>query len=105
MKQIFSLLAGMCIVLSSLAQTASTGKITGSIKDGGNQKIIDAASVTLLRAKDSSIAKTAIADKDGNFSFENIKDGNYLVLATSVGHSKSYSAVFTINASQPTAQV
>jgi hypothetical protein len=103
MKQFFSLLAAMSIAVCSFAQ--SGGKVTGSIKDGGNQKVIDAASISLLRAKDSSLVKVAVTDKDGNFSFENLKDGNYLVLATSVGHSKTYSAAFSIAADQLSASV
>ncbi len=99
MKKYFSLLAAMSIALCSFAQTG--GKVAGSIKDGGNQKIIDAASVSLLHLKDSSLVKTAIADKNGNFAFENLKDGNYLVMATSIGHSKSYSKPFIIAAGQP----
>ena len=94
MKQIFSLLAAMSIALSSLAQS---GKISGNIKDGGNQKIIDAATISLIKAKDSGLVKAIFADKDGNFQFENVKDGNYLVLATSVGHSKTYSRSFSIS--------
>lgn len=94
MKKLFSLLVGTCIMLSTQAQNG--GKISGSIKDGGNQKIIDAATVSLLRAKDSSLVKAAITDATGNFSFDNIKQGDYLVLATSVGHSKTYSSVFTL---------
>ena len=89
------------IALCSQAQTNNAGKVTGSIKDGGQQKIIDAASVSLLKAKDSSLIKVAITDKDGNFSIENVKDGAYLVLATSIGHSKTYSNVFTLSAAQP----
>ena len=97
MKKLFSLLAVIAIGLSSFAQSASSGgKISGSIKDGGNQKIIDAASVSLLRAKDSVLVKVAVTDKDGNFSFENIKEGSYLVLATSIGHTKTYSSKITI---------
>jgi len=95
MKQFFSLLAAMSIAVCSYAQ--SGGKVTGSIKDGGNQKIIDAASVSLLNAKDSGLVKTAVTDKNGNFSFENLKDGNYLIMATSVGHSKSYSKSFSLS--------
>ena len=72
MKQFFSLLAAITIGMSSHAQTG--GKISGTIKDGGNQKIIDAATVSLLKAKDSSLVKAAVADKDGNFSFENVKN-------------------------------
>ena len=103
MKHFFSLLAVMSILLSSQAQ--SGGKITGSIKDGGNQKIIDAASVSLLKAKDSSLFKVAVVDAAGNFSFDNVKEGNYLVLATSVGHSKSYSSAFALTAAQPNTEL
>jgi iron complex outermembrane receptor protein len=105
MKKIFSLLAGITIGMSSFAQSAPGGKISGTIKDGGNQKIIDAASVSLLRAKDSALVKVAVADKEGNFYFENVKDGNYLVLATSVGHEKTYSAAVGINAGNTTITV
>ena len=103
MKKIFSLLAAMSIAICSFAQ--SGGKVTGSIKDGGNQKIIDAASVSLLRVKDSSLVKVAVTDKDGNFSFENVKEGNYLVLATSIGHTKIYSTSFSIAADNLSATV
>ena len=98
MNKFFSLLAAMTIGMSSIAQTG--GKVSGSIKDGGNQKIIDAASVSLLKAKDSSLVKVAVTDKAGNFSFENLKEGSYLVLATSIGHSKIYSNSFSIAADQ-----
>ena len=101
MKKLFSLLAVLAIGLSSFAQ--SGGKISGSIKDGGNQKIIDAASVSLLKAKDSALVKVAVTDNDGNFSFENIKEGSYLVLATSIGHTKTYSSIINITTDALTA--
>ncbi len=88
------------IAMCSQAQTNPAGKVSGSIKDGGNQKIIDAASVSLLKAKDSSLVKIAITDKEGNFIIENVKDGAYLVLATSTGHLKTYSNTFTISPEQ-----
>ncbi len=88
------------IVMCSHAQTNTAGKVTGSIKDGGQQKIIDAASVSLLKAKDSSLVKVAITDSAGNFVVENVKDGAYLVLATSIGHSKTYSKVFSVSSEQ-----
>lgn len=101
MKKFFSLLAAIAIGMSSFAQ--SGGKISGSIKDGGNQKIIDAATISLLKAKDSSLVKAAVTDKDGNFIFENVKDGKYLLLATSVGHSKTYSSLVEISPANNTA--
>ena len=104
MKQFFSLLAAMSIAMCSLAQTGGN-KVSGSIKDGGNQKVIDAASISLLKSTDSSLVKVAVTDKAGNFSFENVKEGSYLVLATSVGHAKIYSNSFTVNAASPSVNV
>ncbi|MEI8059784.1 MAG: TonB-dependent receptor plug domain-containing protein, partial [Ferruginibacter sp.] len=97
MKKFFNLLVASSIALCSQAQNYHSGKVTGFIKDGGNRKIIDAASVSLLKAKDSSLIKIAVTDKEGNFLIENVKEGAYLVLATSIGHSKTYSDVFTIS--------
>lgn len=93
------------IALCSHAQTNNAGKVTGTIKDGGNQKNIDAASVSLLKAQDSSLVKTAVADKDGNFFIEDVREGSYLVLATSIGHAKTYSNPFSISATQQTFNV
>lgn len=105
MKKLFNLLVAGTFAMYSQAQTNNPGKVTGSIKDGGQQKIIDAASVSLLKAKDSSLIKVAVTDKEGNFIIENVKDGSYLVLATSIGHTKTYSPVFTISPAQPEAKV
>ena len=80
MKHLLSLLTAMSISIVSLAQL--NGKISGTIKDGGNQQIIDAATISLLQSNDSSLVKAAVADKSGNYSFENINEGNYLVAAS-----------------------
>ncbi|MEP7163598.1 MAG: TonB-dependent receptor [Ferruginibacter sp.] len=101
MKQILNLLALMGLAMGSYAQ--NTGKITGSIKDGGNQKIIDASSISLLKAKDSSLVKVSVTDKDGNFVFENVKEGTYLLQAASIGHAKAYSPIVTISQENPVA--
>lgn len=101
MKQILNMIIFMSIAISSLAQI--TGKITGSIKDGGKQKIIDAASISLLQAVDSSMVKTSVTDKSGNFIFDNVQEGSYLLLASSIGHSKTYSQVVNISQVNPVA--
>ena len=100
MKKLFTTLAMAGIALCSFAQGG--GKISGVIKDGGNQKIIDAATISLFNASDTSLLKTSVTDKEGNFSFENIKRGNYLVVANSVGHSKVYSQPLLISDSNQT---
>jgi outer membrane receptor protein involved in Fe transport len=94
MKYLISLLTAVSISFTSLAQT---GKITGSTKDGSNQKIIDAATVSLIREKDSGVTKVAVSDQQGVFIFENVKAGTYRVMATSLGHNKVYSKSFLVS--------
>jgi len=94
-KSIF--LTSLFLILTTLtfAQTRF-GTIKGSITDGGDQKIIDAASVSLFKAKDSSLVKINLTDKDGNFVFEQVPLGKYYLLATSTGHLKTFSPVLEI---------
>ena len=101
MKKILNLIALMGLGLVSYTQT--NGKISGSIKDGGNQQIMDAATISLVHAKDTLLFKTAFTDKDGKFSFENIPDGKYMVMATSIAHSKTYSPSIEINSTNQNA--
>lgn len=80
--------------LSSIAQT-SAGKIDGTIKDEKGQPI-EAVTITLLQAKDSSRLKETVTNKTGHFSFDNIPTGKYLVAASSVGYSQLYSRVLEL---------
>jgi len=72
------------------------GSIKGTITDGGDQKIIDAATVSLFRSKDSSLVKINLTDKAGNFVFEQVPFGKYYLLATSTGHLKSFSSIIDV---------
>jgi iron complex outermembrane recepter protein len=74
-----------------LSAQPGTGNISGSVVDGGDQKIIDAATISLFKAKDSSLVKINLADKAGKFLFENITYGKYYLSATSTGHIQVYS--------------
>ena len=96
MKKLSLLLVAMLMLGAfSFAQTP-VGSIKGSITDGGNQKIIDAATISLLRAKDSSLVKISLADKEGNFLFEAVPYGKYYLLATSTGHLRTFSSIITV---------
>ncbi len=98
-----TLLTLLFLVISRflVAQGTNEGSITGSITDGGDQKIIDAATVSLFKAKDSSLVKVNLTDKKGNFSFDHLAFGNYYLLATSTGHLKTYSGLLQVNNSVP----
>ncbi len=88
------LIAIITLSFSSQAQN-SLGKVSGQVIDG-NTKTIEAATITLLRAKDSSVAKISAANKNGNFVFENVIEGKYFVSITAVGHTKGFSESFEI---------
>src|SRR3954454_9601971 len=62
----------------------------------GNEKKIDAATIYVLRSKDSSILKTSVSDKDGSFAVANIADGSYLLSVEAIGYKKFYSKAFKL---------
>ncbi|HET9824174.1 MAG TPA: outer membrane beta-barrel protein, partial [Chitinophagaceae bacterium] len=90
---------GVFMLAISFASNAQpgVGKIKGTVIDG-NAKTIEASTVTLLNAKDSSVAKMGAADRTGHFEFENVPGGIYLVSISAVGHQKGYSEVFQVSA-------
>lgn len=72
------------------------GKVSGTVIDGST-KIVESATITLLRAVDSSVAKMSVADKTGKFVFDAVPDGKYIVSITAVGHQKGFSETFEIS--------
>ena len=87
------------ILALSVATQAQT-KVSGTVIDG-NTKTIESATITLLRAKDSSVAKMSVADKSGNYAFEAVGQGKYLVSISAVGHQKGYSEMFEVAPGTP----
>jgi len=73
------------------------GKIMGSVRDE-NTKAVESATITLLKAKDSSLVKIGASDKKGSFSFDNIPAEKYLVSITAVAYQIAYSEVAELNA-------
>jgi iron complex outermembrane recepter protein len=80
-------------VAGAFAQT--TGKISGAVNDESG-KALAAATVSLLKAKDSALVKLAVTDKSGRYDFINVKEGKYLLSFTSVGFGKQYSSSLTV---------
>jgi iron complex outermembrane recepter protein len=99
MKTKFTLLS-IAISFSFFANS-QTGKISGTVTDASS-KGIHSATVSLLRAKDSSLVKFSPTDKNGVYEFENIKDGKYLVSASNVGYSKVLSPTFEVSSTGAT---
>src|SRR6478609_1823419 len=98
MKKIVALLTALGVISFSFVGHAQTavGKANGTVTAG--QKTIEAASVGLLKAKDSSVVKRTVTDKAGLFGMDNIADGKYLIVIQSVGFAKYYTEGFAIGA-------
>lgn len=96
MRHIFTL--AVCVLTGSMAFTQTTSKISGTIIDGQGRALAS-TSVSLLKAGDSSLVKLAVSDKSGQYEFVNIKEGRYLLAASSVGFTKSYSSPFDVQGS------
>jgi len=101
MKKIITLLTVVLIFLSIDSQSQTkNARVSGTVIDG-NTKTIESATITLLRVKDSSVAKMTVADKTGLFTFEGVPEGKYLVAISAVGHTKGFSDVFEVNGANP----
>ncbi|MBD2701010.1 TonB-dependent receptor [Spirosoma sp. BT702] len=76
-------------------QTFGQTRLSGSIRDETG-KPVPFASVALLNAPDSSVAKGTASDQQGAYAFDNIRVGQYIVRATAVGYQKVYSTVLNV---------
>ncbi len=82
MKSIATTLAFLFFNLLSTGQTS----ISGTVRDA-NQEPLPSVSVQLLDGKTCSPVETTATDGYGQFTFERVKEGNYLVRASFDGRS------------------
>src|SRR5690242_12840557 len=96
MKKRLHLLTALSFIIISVAAKAQQ-KATIKGKVVASEKPVEAASVSLLKTKDSSLVKIEITDKQGNFEFNNIKPGNYFLRTDVVGYKKIFSPAFELS--------
>ena len=97
MRKIITMMTLALTALSFVSQAqVKAGKISGTVIDGST-KTIESATITLLKAKDSSVVKMSVADKTGKYEFDAVPEGKYMVLISAVGHNKGFSEVIDIN--------
>jgi hypothetical protein len=95
-KIVLSLIVILECTLSSFSQSKSTLK--GIVNDNTG-KPLQAVTIALLKAKDSSLLKVEISNAEGKFEFS-ITEGNYLLSYNLIGYEKKYSTPFEIKANQ-----
>src|SRR5882757_5478127 len=72
-----------------------TGQVTGKVTDE-KQRTIEGAYVSVLRAKDSSLYKILVTDKQGVFDLTGVPAGDYRVSVTAVGYAGSAGEAFAV---------
>lgn len=92
------------ILVSAVSGQGTTGKIKGSVEDADG-KPLDAVSVSLLKRSDSATTKVTVTDRSGQFTFQNIPTGKYLLLVTHIGYTDWYSQPLEISASKPSPSI
>ena len=89
---------------SIIGQTSNTGRIIVSVKNQ-NQKVLENATVELIKSKDSSLVKAGITDSKGVAELEHISFSSYLIKATMVNHVTQYSTLINLSPNEPAIQI
>jgi hypothetical protein len=81
----------------STAPPTAQSTIRGTIRQPNNLPIAN-ATVLLLKEDDSSLVKGTITDQKGNYSFDQLKAGNYFLLISCVTFDTLYLPSFSLTA-------
>lgn len=92
----------MLSLIVLLAVAANAQQISGTVKDQSG-KGVDKTTVSLLRAKDSSVAKLSVTDNEGRYSFAQIEAGSYLVSVSHIGFLPYISQPFAFDGTKDVA--
>ncbi len=92
MKKLNSLFTILCFILLTSFQLKAQ-HITGIVSDAQG-KAQEFATVLLMKAQDSTLAKGAITDFDGKFDIEGVAQGRYYTQISVVGFKNFSSKVF-----------
>jgi outer membrane receptor protein involved in Fe transport len=79
----------MCYTGMAMAQTGNNAaKLVGKALDATTGKPVEYASVVLLHQQDSSVVTGMYTEPDGDFTFNNLPAGNYVLRITFMGYDK-----------------
>jgi hypothetical protein len=81
------------LIGGSQVQAQALTDVRGTVQSAGNVPV-EFATVTLHRAKDSTVVKTEFSDAKGLFQFERAAAGRYIVSAAQVGFVRQWSQPF-----------
>jgi Outer membrane protein beta-barrel family/CarboxypepD_reg-like domain/TonB-dependent Receptor Plug Domain len=84
------------LTIFTFIQVNAQSKISGKVLDE-KQKPAEFATVALLNVKDSSMVKADLTNVDGQYIFEAIESGKYLLASSMVGYKRTFSQPFEVS--------
>lgn len=96
MKKVITALLIQSIISIHLFAQLPQALISGSVTDD-KKNPLEAATISLMKAADSSLFKISVTDKAGTFSFQNIPFGNFYITASRINYATHRSMVFELN--------
>jgi outer membrane receptor protein involved in Fe transport len=92
MKRLFTFfLVSICLTVSIAAQNANQNKISGMVTDDAGAAVND-AEVRLVNAQQLVLGATK-TDAEGRYTFENVANGSYVVIASRSDFSRQREAI------------
>ncbi len=79
----------------SYASLAQTFQIEGTIRDSAAKRALPYATISLVRAKDSSLVSFARSNEEGFFTIKSVAEGKYLLSLSYVGYQQQWVAFKT----------
>lgn len=98
MKAIFFSLVVFVICQPTFSQ------VSGKLTDAAGHSI-PYATVSLLKASDSTLIRSALSSEMGDYKLDNVNPGQYILRLSSVGHRTLYTPVFELTTVQPSRDV
>jgi len=99
MKKSTALLLGI-LAVAAIAKGQSNYRVAGIIRDA-QSKLVPGATITLLKAIDTSVVKFTASNGDGQFELDKLDGGSFLLKISSVGYLPYTSRVFQLGEKQP----
>jgi hypothetical protein len=96
-RPIFFVLLITLLVDSVMAQTRSTGTISGKIVDAKNITPIEYANIILVDTTKRLMVTGAVSDSNGFFRLKEIPAGNYYIEYSFIGYEKKRTKTLTIS--------
>lgn len=88
-----------CFTTGRAQTNIASAKVSGSVVDA--QGPVGFTTVSIIKAKDSTVVAGTLTNEAGAYTFEHIHNGLYLVRAQGIGYQNTFSKPFVVNSNTP----